>query len=567
MFLGGAAVLVGAVEMVLVVVEPVAPVWQLVLFLLVAWTYLAAGIVAWWRRPSNRMGAIMVAGCFALLVAGLANTSVPGLVAVGLVGATVILAVLIHLLHAFPSGRLHDAASRLTVLAGYGVSVILQAPLYLFTAAPPPYDVLMVSDLPGVADAGASVQRVAGAAVVVVTAVILAQRLRRAHPARRHVLVPLFAYGIVAVLFIPVSTLIQPLLGFSSGTLTVLQLIVIGGVPIAFALGVLRGGFARTGEVEELGTWLGVSGGARPTLNEALAQTLGDPTLQLAFWASDRKAYVDSAGRSVDLPSRGSDRAVAEVDLEGRPVGAIIYDATLIDDPELVRAAGRVVAIAVDRERLTAQLLASEAALRESRERLVEAGDRERRRVARDLHDGMQGRLVLLALEAQRIAGDPTASEPVTEAATSLRAGIDDAARELRRLVHAVMPASLIERGLSAATEDLVDHVPVPTRLELGVEDGTLSPAVESTAYFVVAEALTNAVKHSHAHELAVRLALAGGNLLIEIDDDGVGGAQPGHGVGLRSLADRVDVLGGRLRVESPPGRGTRLVAELPCAS
>jgi signal transduction histidine kinase len=157
----------------------------------------------------------------------------------------------------------------------------------------------------------------------------------------------------------------------------------------------------------------------------------------------------------------------------------------------------------------------------------------------------MQGRLVLLALEAQRIAGDPTASEPVTEAATSLRAGIDDAAGELRRLVHAVMPASLIERGLSAATEDLVDHVPVPTRLELGVEDGTLSPAVESTAYFVVAEALTNAVKHSHAHELAVRLALADGNLLIEIDDDGVGGAQPGHGVGLRSLADRVDVASG----------------------
>jgi hypothetical protein len=111
-FLGGAAVLLGAVEMVLVVAEPVAPVWQLVLFLLVAWTYLAAGIVAWWRRPSNRMGAIMVAGCFALLVAGLANTNVPGLIAVGTVGATVILALLVHLLHAFPSGRLHGTASR-----------------------------------------------------------------------------------------------------------------------------------------------------------------------------------------------------------------------------------------------------------------------------------------------------------------------------------------------------------------------------------------------------------------------------------------------------------------------
>jgi signal transduction histidine kinase len=133
------------------------------------------------------------------------------------------------------------------------------------------------------------------------------------------------------------------------------------------------------------------------------------------------------------------------------------------------------------------------------------------------------------------------------------------------------MPAPLIERGLSAATEDLVDRVTMPTRLQLDVVDGALPPAVESTAYFVVAEGLANALKYADAGELTVRLSHAGGWLVVEVRDDGVGGAVvgggPGGGSGLRGLADRVDTLGGRVRVVSPPGRGTRLVAELPCGS
>jgi signal transduction histidine kinase len=210
-----------------------------------------------------------------------------------------------------------------------------------------------------------------------------------------------------------------------------------------------------------------------------------------------------------------------------------------------------------------AELLASQDALKESRSRIVEAGDRERRRVARDLHDGLQVRLVLLAMEAQLVANDADAT--TRQAATALRIGIDEAAAELRALVHAVMPAALIERGLSAATEDLVDRVPVPTSLELGLTDGSLSPAVESTAYFVIAEALANALKHSGAEDLAVRLELVDGRLLVEVRDDGAGGACPEAGRGLRGLADRVDTLGGRLRIDSPVGAGTRIVVELPC--
>jgi signal transduction histidine kinase len=222
--------------------------------------------------------------------------------------------------------------------------------------------------------------------------------------------------------------------------------------------------------------------------------------------------------------------------------------------------------LAVDRHRLATELSASQRMLRHSRGRLVEAADRERRRIAQDLHDGLQPRLVMLALEAQRLASRPGLVTGVAEAALALRTQIDTAAGELRELVYAVMPAPLIEQGLGAATEDLADRTPVPTELDLRV-DGPLPDLVASTAYFVVAEALANAVKHAGASRLAVQMTRQGSLLTVEVSDDGVGGAVPGGGLGLRSLADRVEALGGLLAIDSPVGRGTRLVAELPCAS
>jgi signal transduction histidine kinase/DNA-binding NarL/FixJ family response regulator len=337
---------------------------------------------------------------------------------------------------------------------------------------------------------------VAGSAVVVATATVLIRRLRRAAHGQRRVLAPLYSYGVVAVLFIPLSgAVLRPLLGMSPETLVVLQLVVLAGVPVAFVLGMLRGGFARTGEVEELAAWLGSSAPARPGLTEALARALGDDSLELVFWVPEQRGYVDADGRAVTLPAAGSDRAAAEVELADRRVGAIVYDATLIADAELVRAAGRVVGLAVDRERLTAELRASEDALRRSRVRIVEAADRERRRIARNLHDGLQVRLVVLALQAQQVAD--RGEGPLRDAATALRAGVDEAAADLRALVHAVMPAALVERGLAAATEDLVDRMPLPTRLDMSIADGALPAAVESTAYFVVAEGLANALKHA----------------------------------------------------------------------
>ncbi len=565
--LSGAALLVGGIQMACAASTTLpGTIWSRLLFVATGWVYIATGVLAWLRRPSNRLGFLIVGGGFALLAGGLDVVGPPVLAAISQVLATLCLAVLVHVLHAFPSGRLRSRASRLTVLAGYFVCLVLQMPLYLFTVQGKPYDLLTVADRPGLANAGFWLQSGAGSVVMLVTTVILADRLRRTEPARRRILAPLYGYGILAVLFIPLAPLVlNRWLGLSPEVVSGVQLIDFAGVPVAFTLSLLRGGFGRTAEIQELGAWLGTAEEGRSPLLAALTRALGDESLQLVFWLPDRGSYVDENGDPADLPTR-SGRGSVEIGLGGRRIGAIGFDATLHADPELVRAAGRVVAIAVDHERMTAELRASQRALRQSRVRIVEAGDVARRRIARDLHDGLQVRLVLLAMQAQQVAKDLDTVAGSQDAVIALRVGIDAAAAELRDLVHAVMPAALIERGLCAATEDLVDHLPIPTRLEMTVAEHSLPPAVQHTAYFVVAEALTNALKHAQPSTLTVRLTRVDGHLQVEVADDGLGGAECGAGSGLRGLTDRVDTLGGRLDVYSPAGGGTRIIAELPCA-
>jgi signal transduction histidine kinase len=240
-----------------------------------------------------------------------------------------------------------------------------------------------------------------------------------------------------------------------------------------------------------------------------------------------------------------------------------VYDETLIADPEPVRAAGRVIAAALDRERLTAELRASRERLRASRARVVTAADTERRRIARDLHDSLQTRLVLLAVKAHALRSDVSAHDE----AEQLESGLQTAIVELRGLVQGVLPAVLAERGLYAAVEELADRMPLPVTLELDSRRTPLPPPVESAGYFVVSEALTNAVKHAHAHELGLRIERTDGHLAIEVRDDGLGGAHVGTGNGLRGMADRVEALDGRLSVESLPGSGTCILAEVPCGS
>ena len=546
----------------------VGTVWVIELLPVAGLVYVMAGVVAWWRRPSNRLGTILLVGGLSMFLSALESFSEPALVAVGIVLQTVILGVVVHLLLAFPSGRVRSRVALFTVIAGYFVCVVLQIPLYLFDPNASPNGMLAALDSPGLLLAGTWLQRGAGIIVVAVAAVILGDRLRRSSPRQRRVLGPLYLYGILSVLAIPlIADVIAPLTGLSLTAVGGLQVAVMTGIPLVFASVLLVGGFGRTGEIQELGAWLAAVGPTRPSLEPALARALGDDSLELGYFVAEREAYVDAAGKALELPSPSGGRRHVEISLGQRRIGVVIYDSVLIADPALVEAAGRVVAVAMDHQRLTAELLASREQVTESRARLVEASDRERRRIAQNLHDGLQMKLVLLATEAQRLGSEPSASGEVAAAATALRSHIDGAAAELRQLVHDVMPAPLIERGLGAATQDLIDRLPLPTRVSLGGLNGSLPQAVSSAAYFVVAEALANAIKYARATTLGVHLSEEDGVLRVEVSDDGIGGVVPGKGLGLRSLADRVDALGGELSIHSPAGEGTRICAELPCGS
>lgn len=558
---GALALLLGLFEMRLFPLDGPAG-WLLVVLPVVFWIYIAAGLIAWWLRPANGMGLLILVAGVLVFVSGAGNTDAPALVAVAAVGATLPIPAIAHLLLAFPAGRLPDRVSRGLVVALYVASIVLGAPAYLL-AADGTFPPFAIADLPDVVGAVSLVNTIVGSTLMLVVAIVLVRRLRRAEPRHRRVLAWLYSYGIFAVLALPLLAIVfDRVLGWDPIARGFLQFGVSAGIPIAFALGVLRGGFARTAELEELGTWLSETGSGPTLVQDALARTLGDPSLRLALWDEESGGFVDVEGSPVSAQPSDPRRGWEGIELDGRTIGAIDYDAALLGDPQLVRNAGRVAGIAVERERLTAELRASRRAVLESRERLVEAADRERRRIARDLHDGLQAQLVLFALEAQQIASAPASA--VRAQATALRRSIDATAAELRAFVHDLMPAALIERGLPAAASDLADRMPVPTLLDVRLP-GRLAEAVESTAYYVLAESLTNVVKHAHASQVTVRMAYEGSRFVLEVIDDGRGGAAPGRTLGLGGMHDRVVALGGALRVRSEKGAGTTVRMEAPC--
>lgn len=556
-----AAALLVIMDLILLWGSEAAPYWMLIGMPLVGVAYLVAGTVAWRRRPGNRMGVLITGGGLVYLVVSWANIEVPGLLAIGQVVATLPLAVIVHLLLAFPSGRLRGTPDLIIVLGGYAVSLVLQLPLYLF-AAQPPYDPLLVADRPELVAIARLVQSVCGAVVMVAAAAVLLRRLRQASPQQRRVLAPLGAYGIVAVLMLPVGGSLLRHVGVDPNSTVMVQLVIMAGVPVAFALSTLRGGFARTAELDELAAWLSSGAPDRPRLATAVGQALGDATVTVGYRVDDGLP-VEATGRRVE--PRPGRRGLVDIDLEGRQIATISYDAELITDAEHVAQAGRLVAIELDRERLTAELLARREELHESRLRIVAEADQERRRIAQDLHDGLQAQLVLLSLVAGRITADEGSTATELRGQTDqLRRDLDATAADLRRLAHGLMPAILVERGLFAAARDFVDVLPVSTELTLRGEDAGLPEVVETTAYFILAEALTNAVKYARAGRIQVQLARDDTRVEVQVRDDGIGGAVPDQG-GLRGLADRVTVLGGRLLVESPTGTGTRVYAEVPC--
>jgi signal transduction histidine kinase len=290
------------------------------------------------------------------------------------------------------------------------------------------------------------------------------------------------------------------------------------------------------------------------TLRARLARTLGDPTLTVGYWVSDQNGYVDEAGRPVAPPTDQQGRAVSLINDAGSPLAALIHDPAVLSDPALVSDIAAAMRLAVANARLQAEIRARVAQVDASRRRLVEAADDQRRQLERELHYGAERRLTQVA-ELLDDTGPPLAE---------VSAGLDAARAELRELAHGIHPATLTDHGLHAALDELAERSPTP--VQVSAPSQSWPAAVEVAAYFVCSEALTNIAKYAHATRIRIRIRITSDDtrLHVEIADDGIGGADPAHGSGLRGLADRVEALGGRLEIDSPAGQGTKLTAQLP---
>ena len=536
--------------------------------LLVGWSFVASGLVAWERRPDNPTGRVMVATGFAWFAhqLGWATAALPWTLGQLLEPAYILGAG--YLLATFPDGRLRTRAQRWIV----AVAVLIVGPLQLgwmllgYGDDRPcdlcPANLLRVADAPGLSEAIVHVQQAIAVGITLATIALLFGRWRGASPSRRVAIAPVLVAGTIAFALV-VPWVLNDAFGGPLGAWPDVALqLALAGIPVAFLLGLLRTQLARAGVADLV---VALDGPVAPgALRDALARALHDPSLTVAYWLPGDERHVDADGRTVILPD-GPERAVTEVQREGRRIAALIHDPALDDEPELVASAGAAAALALENERLQAELRARLEELHASRARIVEAADDERRRIERDLHDGTQQRLVSIAmtlgLAESRLAHDPAAVGPLLGQA---RTALSDALSELRELSQGIHPGILSERGLRAALEELAYGARVPLELDVDLPDRLPEP-VEAAAYFVVSEALTNVAKHAAASSVRVRVARANGCAVVEVADDGVGGADGARGTGLRGLGDRVDALGGRLVVVSPAGRGTVLQAEIPC--
>src|SRR6266540_813096 len=463
--------------------------------------YMFGGLIAWWRRPANRFGPLMILAGFGTFLAFLGWSNVDVLHTIGQTLNFLPPILFLHVFLAFPSGRLERPFERAIVAAAYVTGIGLGI-VRMLLGGFGPNSVFELTTEPGAADVLERVQLVTSSACALAgIGVLVARRLGAGRPLRRAValLTDSFAVGLLMIAVLAMRAAVGAPGHVSLQRLTYF---VVGLAPFAFVIGLLQARLARS----SIGN-LFVDLRADPApadLRDALARALRDPSLTLAYWLPEFGSYADHDRRAVELPNSDGRRSVRLIERDGVQVAALVHDPALRDEPELLDAVTAAAGIAIEKSQLNVELQARVEELRGSRARIVEAGRRERQRLERDLHDSAQHRLVALSLQLslleEQLAGDPAATAQLEHA----RREIDTSLEELREIAHGIHPAVVSARE--------------------------------------------------------------NGYVRVEVVDDGIGGADTEGGSGLRGLADRVEALGGRLRVWSPRDGGTRVRAEIPCA-
>lgn len=496
--------------------------------------FVGCGVVAWGRRPESRVGLLLTLAGIAWFLGTFAASGDSRYADFGTLFLTLHRGPLVHALVSYPSGRLERWPERATVAFAYVVSFIPDVGLT------PGASIALAAALLGI-----SAQRF----------------LRATGPLRRARGTAAAASAAFAIVL-----LLSGVTGLAASDASVDRSVlwayevVLAGIALALTIDLVRGRWVEatvTGLVIDLGE--AAEAGA---LRDHLANALGDRSLILGYRLEDRGVYVDERGRELELPQEEGDRRVTIVRDRGEQVAALVHDAGVLADRELVESIAASARLAVANARLQAGIQRQVEELDASRRRVVEAADAERRRLENQLREGAERRLA----ELETILGEAQHHESngLAEALASAQAKLARAQSDLREFARGVHPRVLSEGGLPAAVRELAARSSVPTALS--VPSTRFPAAVEAAAYFVCSEALVNVAKYAAASRAAIDVTRRGGSIVVSVRDDGRGGARIDAGSGLRGLLDRVEALGGRLTVTSPPGEGTRLVAELPIA-
>jgi signal transduction histidine kinase len=537
----------------------------------IGWGFTGTGLYAWRRRPGNNIGPLMIAVGFSGLLKALTFSNDSVVFTIGSLAEVLIYALLVHLLLSFPSGQLESGVDRLLVAIAYFNTTVVQLAGFLFTdpakegCARCPANPLLITHSHAAAAIVAAQMDISIALLGAVVA-ILYRRSRDSTTSQRRGLAPVLAVGALTFVLLMTELIVEQA-SLSSSVADGLTLALLGSLaclPFAFLVGLMRFRFSQAEAISSLVGRLG-GGAGRVSLRDALADALGDPTLQLAYWVPTQAAYVDADGQPLRIDPPPEGKITTTIEKDGTRVAAIVHDADLADERDLMQAVGAAAALTLENERLDAELRAHVDELRASRARIVTAQYEERRRLERDLHDGAQQRLMALGINL-RLARDRVGAD--AESAALLDGSLEElneATRELRELARGIHPAALTDRGLASALNGLAGRSPVQVELRVQTPDRRLPSPVESAVYFVVAEALTNAARYAQARKVKVTVARNNGQVDVQVSDDGVGGADPAHGSGLRGLSDRVAALDGRLELTSADGDGTTVTAKIPC--
>jgi PAS domain S-box-containing protein len=656
------------------------PEQAIALVLFVSSSFILAGLIGWTMRPQNRTGMLMVAVGFGVLIGVLGEANHPIPFTLGALFGSLFIAAFVHLLLAYPSGRLLSRRARVLVGAGYTIAFLAPLAESMFAAPEKckphacPDNLVLVSHDRAAHVVATTVWTAASVLLFAAVVMLLLGRWRETTPGLRRILRSVYLFGGLSIVLLAIGFVITPFSGVGATIVSVALIATFTTVPFIFLAGLLGTAIARGAGVGAI--FSSVPERASPgEVQEGLRSALRDETAVVAYWYEEDEHYVDVEGNRLDLPEDTRRRVVTRLDYGDQPVAAIVHDAALLQEPELLEGVANAARIALERDKLLVEVRAraqryrallqampdlmfrisrdgryisynapserdlvngevvgkllwdrlptdladrvldsgraalagdpgvieyhldfedgsrrhyegrfaasgddeflmivreiterkqQQEELEASRQRIVAAGDAARRKLERNLHDGAQQRLVSLSLSLRlaqnQVAKSPVRAEELLEAS---REELMQALEELRELARGIHPAVLTDRGLEAALEALAGRAALPVEIDC-VPDVELPPPVEAAAYYVVSEALANITKYAGASAVKVSIGQVDGYALIEVVDDGVGGADPTLGSGLSGLSDRVVSLNGKLVIDSPPGAGTRIRAEIP---